>query len=83
MKTMLVCIFGLLALLALVAPVFAILGDINGDGKVDITDVAIVARHFGTTPSSPNWDPACDLDGSGKVDISDVAIVAMNFGKHQ
>jgi len=77
-----VLVFLALAFLVAIRPVFALVGDVNGDGKVNIQDVAIVAKHFGTTPSSPNWDPVCDLDSSGKVNIADVAIVAQAFGQH-
>jgi Ca2+-binding EF-hand superfamily protein len=75
-------VFVALAFLVAIRPVFALVGDVNGDGKVNIQDVAIVAKHFGTTPSSPNWNPACDLDNNGKVNIADVAIVAQAFGQH-
>jgi hypothetical protein len=69
----------------------AIIGDITGpttgtpDGKVDIRDIALVAKYFGqTVPPAP---PNCDITGpttgvpDGKVDIRDIAIVAKNFGK--
>jgi archaellum component FlaG (FlaF/FlaG flagellin family) len=56
-------------------------GDINGDGKVDIKDVAIVAAAFGSFPGHPKWNPVADLYKDGKIDIRDVAIVARNFGK--
>ena len=61
-------------------------GDINGDGKVDIKDVSIVAQAFGTDPSHPRWNPEADITGpvylmpDGKVDIRDVSLVAKNFG---
>jgi Ca2+-binding EF-hand superfamily protein len=78
-----VLVFVALAFLMALRPVFGTLvGDVNGDGKVNIEDVAIVSKHFGTTPSSPTWNPACDLDNNGKVDIADVAIVAQAFGQH-
>jgi parallel beta-helix repeat protein len=58
-----------------------ILGDINGDGKVDIRDLSIVASAFGETPERPRWDERADINKDGKVDIRDISIVAKNFGK--
>ena len=55
--------------------------DVNGDGKVDITDIAIVAKAFGSNPELPTWDPRADLNGDGKVDITDIAMVAVHFGE--
>jgi PKD repeat protein len=55
--------------------------DINHDGKIDIRDIAIVAKAFGTSPGIPGWNPIADLNGDGKVDIRDIALVAKNFGK--
>jgi len=56
-------------------------GDINGDGTVDIKDIAIVAIAFGSFPGHPRWNPQADLYKDGKIDIRDIAIVARNFGK--
>jgi len=71
------------------------LGDVNGDGKVDIKDILVVAQAFGSygpnvqypgSPPSSRWNPAYDLTGpvylvpDGKVDIRDIALVARNFG---
>jgi len=61
--------------------VSALIGDLNGDGKVDMKDVAIVAKAFGSTPGDPHWDPVADLNGDGKIDMKDVAIVAKHFGE--
>ena len=82
MKKIVLVFVALAFLMALRPALGALIGDVNGDGKVNIEDVAIVAKHFGTTPSSPNWDPACDLDGNGKINIADVAIVGQAFGQH-
>ncbi|MBS7621666.1 hypothetical protein KEJ32_06110, partial [Candidatus Bathyarchaeota archaeon] len=56
-------------------------GDANNDRKVDMTDVGIILRAFGTTPASPNWNPNYDINNDNKVDMSDVGIALRNFGK--
>ena len=53
--------------------------DLNGDGTVDIVDVAIVAFSFGSGLGSPNYNPSADLDANGTVNINDVAIAAFYF----
>jgi parallel beta-helix repeat protein len=64
----------------------AMIGDITGlddypDGKVDINDLAMVARHFGTIHPHSKYDPNCDIIYDGKIDIKDIFTVAKNFGK--
>jgi len=59
-----------------------LMGDVNGDGRVDMKDIAIVARAFGSTPGSPNWNPAADVGGFGIVNMKDIALVARNFGQN-
>ncbi len=58
-----------------------ILGDVNGDGTVDIFDAIVLASAFGSTPSSPNWKSVADLNNDGAVDIYDALILAGNFGR--
>lgn len=73
----------------------ALVGDITGgtanaydfvpDGKVDIKDLALIAKYYGQNvpPASPN----CDLTGpttgvqDGKIDIRDLAAAAKDYGK--
>jgi len=55
--------------------------DINKDGKVDIKDIAIVAKAFGSYVDSENWNSIADLDNNNKIDIRDVAKVATDYGK--
>jgi hypothetical protein len=65
-------------------------GDTNGDGKVNMQDIGIIAAAFGSygpnhlypgSPPSPRWNPDADINGDGKVDMLDVAYTARNFGK--
>ncbi|MGA3191922.1 MAG: dockerin type I domain-containing protein [Candidatus Bathyarchaeia archaeon] len=55
-------------------------GDINGDGVVNILDAILLANAFLATPSSSNWNPKADLNGDGAVNILDAIILANNFG---
>jgi hypothetical protein len=53
-------------------------GDMNGDGKVSIGDLAMAAKAYGKSMTDPDWDQfkAADLNQDGKVDIVDLAILA-------
>jgi len=66
-------------------------GDVNGDGVVDNTDLAIVQAAFGTMPGMPGWNLAADIwpvtrgwpnrgVADNKVDLKDLDLVAQNFG---
>ncbi len=58
-----------------------LVGDVDGDGKVDISDIYAVARVYGSYPGQPNWNPDCDLNHDGKIDVTDLYIACQNFGK--
>jgi hypothetical protein len=55
--------------------------DLNFDGVVNILDISIVARAFGTRPGDPSWNETADLDKNGTVNIIDVTMVARDYGK--
>jgi len=55
-------------------------GDLNGDGTVNIKDIAILVKLFGTTPASPQWNPNADLNGNLRVDMRDIALAVQAFG---
>jgi thermitase len=57
-----------------------ILGDLNGDGKVDGRDMIITARAFATTPGDLGWNPDADINQDGKIDGRDMILIARNFG---
>ncbi len=49
-----------------------ILGDLNGDGKVDMADVEIFILAFGSYPGHARWNPAADVNQNGVVDLNDL-----------
>ncbi len=57
-----------------------VVGDVNGDFKVDILDVALVAYSFGTKKNQARWNAAADINSDGVIDILDVALSAYYFG---
>ena len=64
------------------SPVSTIIGDVNGDGEVSITDVALTVNHIlGTSSSSINVANA-DVNGDGDVNVTDVmGIVGIILGE--
>jgi nitrous oxidase accessory protein len=61
--------------------VYELTGDLNKDGIVDISDIAMAAKAFGSYLGHPRWNPDADLNSDGVVDIVDIATIATNFGK--
>ncbi|MGD8544619.1 MAG: DUF2341 domain-containing protein [Candidatus Bathyarchaeota archaeon] len=60
--------------------------DLNRDGRVDMRDIGIVARAFGSYPGHERWNVEADITGSGgepddRVDMRDIGLVARNFGQ--
>jgi cohesin domain-containing protein len=53
--------------------------DMRNRGVVDILDAATLAIAYGSSPGSPNWNPAADLDGTGVVDILDASTLAVDY----
>jgi len=55
--------------------------DLNRDGTVNIMDVSMIARAFGTKAGEKNWNVIADLDKNGVINIIDVSMVARDYGK--
>ncbi len=66
----------------LVKPYGFVLGDINLDRIVDISDAILAALAFGSYPGHPNWNGQADLNHDNIIDIFDIIMLANNFGKH-
>ena len=91
----LVCMASVLPMVLMAKPTKAadpLLGDVDGNGVVDIHDLAEAAKAYGSygpdgpdhqvpgTPASSNWNPAADFDGNNIVDILDLLVIVKNFG---
>jgi hypothetical protein len=59
-----------------------IIGDTNGDGKVDLLDLTAVANAYRSFAGDPRWNEACDIDNNGVVGLSDVVTVGIHYGQH-
>lgn len=57
-------------------------GDVDGNSRVDMSDVVFLLDGFGSKPGKPNWDPDLDVDNSGLVDMGDIVIALDHFGQH-
>jgi PKD repeat protein len=64
--------------------------DVNRDGVIDGSDLAIVAWSYGSygpnylypgSPASPRWNPIADVNGDNVIDGSDLAPVARHYGE--
>jgi beta-glucosidase len=56
-------------------------GDVDENGIVNILDLFIVARAFGSKPEDFRWNPIADSDGNNIIDLVDITFVARNFGR--
>jgi hypothetical protein len=54
-------------------------GDVNGDGVVNCTDIAIVRAAFGTKTGQPRWDARADVVTDGVIDVRDLAFVSQRL----
>jgi len=56
-----------------------IIGDVNGDNKVNLDDWIAFDAAWGTHPGDQNWNPQADINGDGVVDNADGVLIAQNY----
>jgi hypothetical protein len=57
-----------------------LLGDTNGDNKVDVLDLSILLSNYGKTPAQ-GQNPNADINKDSVVNIQDLSILLSNYGK--
>ncbi len=50
--------------------------DINGDGKINDLDLALLAKAWGSLAGEPNYDYRCDFNNDGVVGARDLGILS-------
>lgn len=58
-----------------------VLGDINGDGVVNIFDAVVMSLAWGAGPSDPQWNIRADVNHDGKIDILDGSRLDLHWGE--
>ncbi len=58
-----------------------LMGDTNGDCRVDLGDLVTVAFAYGSVPGSNNWNPSADLNRDNIVNTMDLVLLATNYGR--
>ncbi len=56
-------------------------GDLNGDCRVTLSDIATIALAYDSNQGSANWNPNADLTNDGRVNLLDIASAALNYEK--
>lgn len=59
-----------------------IMGDLNGDGIVDMRDIGLVCESYGAYPGSPRWNLYADLNRDQRVDLRDIGLCCFNYLRH-
>jgi len=54
-----------------------VLGDVNGDGIVNVIDILLCCLNMGPVPPSP---PECDINDDGTVNVLDIVLCCLNMG---
>jgi len=73
--------FAMLAFSLQRAKANGLIGDVDGNGVVNMDDLRLAAKAFGSTSTSPRWNPDADINLDGKIDMKDLYIIVANFGK--
>jgi hypothetical protein len=62
----------------------SIIGDINGNGSVNLQDLVLLANAYGSTRALPNarWNPNADIDNNGKVGLTDLCLLGIHYEQH-
>lgn len=55
-------------------------GDVDGDGDTDLSDLAALLAAYDSVIGDPNHNPNADFDGDGDVDLSDLAFLLADYG---
>ena len=56
-------------------------GNFNGDGTVNVADLAQFGAAYGSSLGEPAYDPVVDLNGDGVINVADLAVFGADYGR--
>jgi hypothetical protein len=57
-------------------------GDIDGDGRVTLPDLVLLAHAYGSRPGDPNWNPNADIaEPWGVIGLTDLVTLAVYYNR--
>jgi len=56
------------------------MGDVNGDGRVDMRDISDSIVAFNSFLGYPRWNAQADLNQDGRINTRDILLIATHFG---
>jgi hypothetical protein len=56
-------------------------GDLNGDFKVSLSDLVLLANAYGSKPGDTKWNPNADINGNNVADLADLVLMAIHYGQ--
>jgi hypothetical protein len=62
--------------------ILTIQGDIDGNYNVQLADLVLLAKTYGSKLGDSNWNPNADINSNGIVGLTDLVILATNYGRH-
>jgi len=56
-----------------------LLGDVNRDEAIELSDAFLISQAFGSTPSDSNWNPDADLNFDDVIELHDFSLFSRAF----
>jgi phosphodiesterase/alkaline phosphatase D-like protein len=63
-----------------IVPVATVVGDVNSDAHVDVSDLLMLAQAWGRSYGAVAFNPDCDFNGDASTDVADLLVIAGNWG---
>lgn len=55
--------------------------DVDANGKINIADLLITAKAYGSTPEDPDWNREADTNNDDIINVMDLFLIAKVFGE--
>ena len=56
--------------------------DIDGDLTVELSDLVLLTKAYGSKPGDPHWNPIADINSDNVIGLTDLVILAQHYELH-